>query len=436
MDALTAVRSRLVCAGCGWTAPDPEPYPFRCARAGMTADDTDHVLTRILDGHVGFPTDSDPNPFVRYRSLMHAHHLWSASGGRDEDYRRLIEELNSEVARVDGRGFSATPFFRADLLSDRLGFAAPGGVWVKDETGNVAGSHKARLTSAADRPPLAIASCGNAALAAGVVAAAGRRHLIVFVPTDADPGIVARLRDLGADVVACEREPGQKGDPTYLRLLRAIGEGALPFTCQGNLNGLAIEGGTTIAFEIASSLAGSDLSIDHLFVQVGGGALASACIQGLREAVSLGVFPGRPRTHTVQTDGAFPLERANRLVAERLGADRSPDSMEQALAYAATHRSEFMWPWGKRPQSVATGILDDETYDWLAVVRGTLETRGDGLVVGDDLILRANALARDTTGIRVDPTGSAGLAGLMAMIERGAVDPDKRAVVLFTGASR
>ena len=133
-----------------------------------------------------------------------------------------------------------------------------------------------------------------------------------------------------------------------------------------------------------------------------------------------------PRIHTVQTTGAHPLERAYDRVKER----------SAPLAYARTHRSEFMWPWEKRPESVATGILDDETYDWLAVVRGTLETRGDGLVVGDDLILRANALARDTTGIRVDPTGSAGLAGLMAMIERGAVDPDKRAVVLFTGASR
>jgi threonine synthase len=415
-------------------------------------DDTDHVMTRILDPHVRFPRDTDPNPFVRYRALMHSHHLWSASGGRDEDYRNLVGELDAEVARVDGRGFSVTPFARNAALSDRLGFAASGGVWVKDETGNVAGSHKARhlmgllvhlevverlgLAPPGERPPLAIASCGNAALAAAVVAAAGRRPLTVFVPTDADTGIVTRLRDLGADVVACEREPGQAGDPAYLRLLRAIAEGALPFTCQGNLNGLAIEGGTTIASEIASSLAESGGAIDHLFVQVGGGALASACIQGLREAEALGVLPARPRTHTVQTSGAFPLERAHRLVADRAGAEPSPESIERALAHAATHRSEFMWPWEERPQSVATGILDDETYDWLAVVRGMLETQGQALVVGDDVILRAGELAREAAGIPVDPTGSAGLAGLMAMLERGAVAPDERALVLFTGASR
>jgi threonine synthase len=407
------------------------------------------VLTRILDPSVRFPADTDPNPFVRYRSLMHAHHLWSASGGRDEDYRGLVEEFDAQIARVDGRGFAATPFGRNNTLSDRLGFGASGGVWVKDETGNVAGSHKARhlmgllvhlavverlgLVPPGEPPPLAIASCGNAALAAGVVAAAAGRHLIVFVPTDPDAGIVARLRDLGADVVACERDPRRTGDPTLRRLRRAIHEGAIPFTCQGNLNGLAIEGGTTIAYEIASSLGGSDASIDHLFVQVGGGALASATIQGLREAQSMGILPIRPRTHCVQSDWVFPLERARRLVAARAGGDPSPEASERALSYAATHRSEFMWPWEEPPQSIATGIVDDETYDWLAVVRGTLETGGDGLIVGEELILRATTLARDATGIPVGPTGSAGLAGLIAMIDGGAVKPDERAVVLFTG---
>ena len=45
------------------------------------------------------------------------------------------------------------------------------------------------------------------------------------------------------------------------------------------------------------------------------------------------------------------------------------------LAWAARHRSAFMWPWETEPHSVADGILDDETYDWLAVVRGMLAQR-------------------------------------------------------------
>ena len=45
---------------------------------------------------------------------------------------------------MDGHGFRATPFFRSPDLSDALGFDGDGGVWVKDETGNVSGSHKGR----------------------------------------------------------------------------------------------------------------------------------------------------------------------------------------------------------------------------------------------------------------------------------------------------
>jgi len=32
-----------------------------------------------------------------------------------------------------------------------------------------------------------------------------------------------------------------------------------------------------------------------------------------------------------------------------------------------------MWPWEETPRSVAHGILDDETYDWLAIVKGIME---------------------------------------------------------------
>lgn len=82
---------------------------------------------------------------------------------------------------------------------------------------------------------------------------------------------------------------------------------------------------------------------------------------------------------------------------------------------AAAHRSAFMRAWGKAPASVAVGILDDETYDWRAVVEGMLTTSGRPLVVSEDLLVEANRLAVSVTGIQVDPTGSAGLAGLLEM---------------------
>jgi threonine synthase len=85
---------------------------------------------------------------------------------------------------------------------------------------------------------------------------------------------------------------------------------------------------------------------------------------------------------------------------------------------------------------VATGILDDETYDWRAVVEGMALTGGRPLVVSEDSLTDANALAVAQTGIQVDPTGSAGLAGLVQLRRCGEIGADDRVAVLFTGVRR
>jgi threonine synthase len=459
--------SSLVCAGCGAAPAADDPYPFRCPNA-RSGDDTDHVMSRVLDvSAVRWPAGDEANPFVRYRDLLHSSHVAAVLGMSDAAYVELVEALDKEIAAVDGRGFGITPFGRAAGLSDALGFSPRGGVWVKDETGNVSGSHKARhlmglmvylqvVEGAAEdgeRPDLAIASCGNAALAAAVVARAAGRTLHVFVPTWADPAVVARLEDLGSRLTVCERRPGVAGDPTYRELQRAVGAGAIPFTCQGNENGLCIEGGETIGYELASALGEEGVSLDRLFAQVGGGALASSIAQSLGEVHRLGVIDALPRLHAVQTGAGFPLKRAYDLVTERMGLRMDSDeasahladalrdgfdtpAVQDELRYAATHRSEFMWPWEKEPKSIAHGILDDETYDWLAVVTGMLGSGGWPLVVDEDTLIEANDVAKSATGIDVDHTGSSGLAGLLHVRRNGEIGPDERVAVLFTGVRR
>jgi threonine synthase len=459
MTGPTAPVSTIRCAGCGHVAGPDDPFPFRCPRAGT--DDTDHVLTRVLDPGTAFPEGSDANPFLRYRTLMHSYHLARARAMSDAGYRDLVASLDASVAATGGHGFRATPLFRSRELSDALGFAGTGGVWVKDETGNVAGSHKGRhlmgvlihlavieavgkgVKDPRDRPGLAIASCGNAALAAAVLARACGWALTVFVPPGADARVVRQLRDLGAEVVACPREPGVPGDPAYHALRRELESGALPFTTQGPENGLAIEGGCTLGYELATDLTAD---LDHLVVQVGGGALASSCVQALGEAAQMGALGRMPRIHTVQTTGAHPLERAYERVRAALPADPgpdaispgaiSPDTIRRVMAEAARHRSAFMRAWDGEPRSVATGILDDETYDWRAVVEGMLLTGGRPLVVSEDCLVEANRLAVARTGIPVDPTGSSGLAGLAKLRREGEIGDHDRVAVLFTGLRR
>lgn len=431
------LASTLVCGGCGEAADPAEPYPFRCRRAG---DGGDHVLRRVLDvGSVTWPGDDDePNPFLRFRRLLHPYHVAVAGGMADGAFVDLVQELDAAVAAVDGHGFRVTPFAAQPGLAGAIGL--PGPLLVKDETGNVSGSHKARHLfglllhlEVVERlrlgPPageLAIASCGNAALAAAVVAAAGRRPLRVLVPTDAEPTVVERLHALGAVVEPCPRQEGAAGDPTYLLLQQAVAAGAVPFTCQGNENGLSVEGGMTLAYEMVAQLAPGQ-PFDHLFVQVGGGALASALYEGLADAVELGALTQLPHVHTTQTEGAWPLARAYWRVRER-----EPAILEEIAA----KRSEYMWPWETAPHSVAHGILDDETYDWLAVVEAMLRTAGAAVVVGEDDLVEANRLAVEETGIDVDETGSAGLAGLARLGRDGTVGAGETAAVLFTGARR
>jgi len=431
----------LVCAGCGATVPWTEPFPFRCPEA-RPGDDVDHVLGRRR-APVGFsfPAGDEPHPFVRFRRLSYSWQVARAGGMEDAEYVALVETLDGKIAAVDGRGFAETPYLRCD--DDELG------VWIKDETGNVAGSHKGRhlfgiaiflqvaervglVDGAGARRPLAIASCGNAALAAAVIARALARHLDVFIPTWADPAVVERLRSLGATLVVCERlDTDPPGDPCYLRFLEALGRGAIPFTCQGNQNGLTIDGGRTLCWELVEQHAATGAPpLDRLFVQVGGGALCSSTIQGLRWANQLGALSRMPRIHAVQTQSSHPLDRAFRAVVEASAGDRS---VEETLAHAAAHRSLFMQPADEEPRSIATGILDDETYDWLEVVRGMLETGGSPILVAEETLASAREAGRSATGTRVGATGAAGLAGWMTSREAGIADPVEQVAVLFTG---
>ena len=448
------VATGLVCAGCGTVAPPDDPFPVRCP-ARRPGDDIDHVMVRTLDlGGLDPAFGDDPDPCVRYRTLFRGYHLARSAGWTDDHYVALVRALQQGIERVEGRPLTVTPFGRADLLSERLGFAARGGVWVKDETANPGGSHKVRhllgvmlelqvaeAVAALDPArPLAIASCGNAALAAAVVARAAERRLLVFVPGSADAWVLGRLGALGADIRVCPRRPGESGDPSYLRLQEALAEGAIPFTCQGPDNGLVIEGGATLGWEMLDDLREAGRTLDRVVVQVGGGAFASAIGLAMSEALDLGALDRPPRLDTVQTEGAWPLTRAFERVLDDFDAVEGtpvvPGLLRERMTDVARHRSRYMWAWETEPHSIAHGILDDETYDWAAVVRAMLASGGRPVVVSEATLEAANHLARETTGIDADHTGTAGLAGLMRLIDDGVVGPTETVGVIFSGVRR
>jgi len=412
----TSASLLFVCHGCGAVVDPARAFPFACpnVRAG---DDIDHVLVAPRDAP-DLDAGAEDDPFLRYRQWLSPYRLARARGLSDAAWHDVVGELDEALKAVDDRGIRRTPFVRQPALAAVLGLAGP--LWVKDETLNVSGSHKARhlmgvmlylrvleisrLPLGADLRArrLAIASCGNAALAAAVIARAADWPLDVFIPPDAERSVVRRLRDLGAGVEVCARGAGEIGDPCVHAARRAVDRGAIPFGVQGPDNGLAVEGARTLAFEMAETLAAEGAELDVLTVQVGGGALMSALAQGFSIAASAGIVPRVPRLIAVQTAGCAPLVRA----WKRLDG--------VVLEKAVRNRSRFMQPWDSIPASLAHGILDDETYDWFEVVKGMRETGGEAVVADEKAIEQALECVRRLTDVRASATAAAGLAGALA----------------------
>ncbi len=404
------------------TAHDPGPYPS-------------WILPLPDKQWPGAPSPDRPvDPFVHYRTLLWSWQRAIDTGWSDEDFVEMVHTLNAAVGSVDGSSFGVTPFALSNSLAQRADVAD---VWVKDETGNVGGSHKARhlmglllhlaVDAVAQDARLAISSCGNAALGAATVARAAGRPIDVFIPPWADKAVVRALDELGASIQVCERRDGELGDPCMLRFEEAVAEGALPFGVQATANRWTLDGGKTLGWELADQLARANAQLDALFIQVGGGALLSSCAAGLLEAAELGAIHAAPPVWAVQAEGCAPFDKAWRAVAPT-------GSIDERLADAAANEASLMVPWPD-PHSAATGILDDITYDWLGVARALMLTNGGSIVATEDHIL-AGADAMQAAGFNADHTGSAGFAGVLQARSHKALGAKATVGVAATGVRR
>ena len=420
-----------------------EPSPFRCPSAARATTST----TSSSRGRAVWTACRTTT--TRTRSCATAapasRTTWSRPHAVSATTRTcaLVRPARCTCRPVDGHGFAVTPF-RAETLATWLGLTPAGGVWVKDETGNVSGSHKARhligvlihlevMEDVGLRTPAAAdpASRSRAAatrrwrrrsLAAGGRWAA-RRLRATWTPTGLDPepgwtsfGPSHRLRPRPKAAPAIRPTSGSGRRSTM---------GAIPFTCQGNDNGLAIEGGETLGYELADATREPAGDIDRPDRDPGrrGGARQRR-LQGLARWPSLWArWNGYPAFHTVQTARAPPARASLRMRRRRCRRSRHwrPDSL--AVAGALAERRRVIGPRscgrGRRAAAASrTGILDDETYDWRAVVRGHARDRRDARSsfrrghAGEANDARGDA----TTEIDVDPTGSAGLAGPLELM--------------------
>jgi hypothetical protein len=268
------------CSACGTRVAISEIFSWRCPNS---SDSDRHHVLELENSIAPLRSSGDTNPYVGFQRYL-AWDAFAATLGLDFEARtEIIRELDDAVSVVAGTGFRTTPFARHDALSDELGFSQQGGVWIKDETHNVAGSQKARhlfsellhliavekvgrapWKNPNERPALAIASCGNAAIAASTLARAVNWPIQVFVPQSADEATLEILSSLQANAVLCQRiATDPAGDPCVFRFREAIAAGSIPFGVQGPENAWCLDGGRTIGWEmavVAENLPGSLMS--------------------------------------------------------------------------------------------------------------------------------------------------------------------------------
>jgi len=468
----------LFCPACG-ANHDPSSGLFSCPRYG---DGQEHILDPRLDlsperaGEIlnDWQSHGD-DPLSAFARLGATRSIAGA-----ERYDTLVRSLQEGLARHEGCSLAVSPLVDVPALAGALGHA--GRLAVKDETGQPGGSHKVRhlagtmlyieaLRGSGPKRPLAISSCGNAALAASCVARASGYELTAFVPEDVHPEVATLLAERGATVSVTPRLATGGGDPCYLAFRKAVADGAVPFCCSGRDNWACIEGGRGLGFEAALQWRDTGGAPDHLVLQIGGGALARSVSSAFEDMERLGLVDKAPRIHACQTEGAYPFARAWLTllagIAEAAGVDfpapRTLDevrdvlsgdgllagaveyardkftgsTVQDALRRAAREPARFMRAWdGPTPHSLAHGILDDETYDWFFLTRAMLRTGGRCVITPEPMVARAHELALKHTDVPVSATGAAGLAGLMALKESDAVQASESVGLFFTGINR
>jgi threonine synthase len=316
-----------------------------------------------------------------------------------------------------------TPLHDAPRLASHLGQAR---LWLKDDTCLPSASLKDRAAAVAlaharylGTDHLACASTGNAAASLAVLAARAGYRSTIFVPAAAPEAKLAQLLLHGATVVPVAGTYDQAFDLSLAEIARHRW-----YSRNCAHNPLLVEGKKTVALEIGYALTDGftrppDAWPDVVLVPVGDGCIISAVARGLGELHDLGLAPHVPRVIGVQAVGAAPLAEAWQRSGDR-AAELSGTEIQAAIQ-PVTCRTIA--------DSISVGVPRNRIKAWLRVAT----TGGGFLAVADAEIVAAIGLLATHAGVFAEPSGAAGLAGVLAARERGWLRAGESVAVLVTG---
>jgi threonine synthase len=316
-------------------------------------------------------------------------------------YRDLLPV--GERAEVPTVPVGGTPLFPLPALALLLHI---GELWIKDEARNLSGSMKDRGSAVAGVKArelgfetVCCASTGNAASSlAGCAGPLGLKS-VIFVPETIPEAKLAQLLAFGGSVFTVY---GSYPDAYQLCLQAADTFGW--FNCSAAINPVPLEGTKTCGLEIAEQAAGR--TPDWVSVSVGEGCGIAAIWKGLIEMHRLGVIDRLPKLLGTQPEGVAPL-------VEAFGAGTEE--------WTPTEGS-----------SIAGSISVGEPRNGLSALRAVRASGGAMVAVSDEEILRAE-LDLASQGVFAEPSGAAGIAGIVRARESGLIGSEDRVLHVVTG---
>lgn len=295
-----------------------------------------------------------------------------------------LDHIEDAAATIDP-AFRQTPQFTDAALSERIGTE----LVVKVETLNPIRSFKGRgadylMRNLAGDARIVCASAGNFGQAMAYAGGARNVPVRVFAATTANAAKVARMRQLGADVVLAGDDFDDAKDAA--RSYADDRPGCL-FVEDGHEPRIA-EGAGTIGLELAA------LAIDVLLVPVGNGALISGVARWLKAR--------SPHTQIIGVCAA--------------GAPAMADSWRAGRPVSSP-------PAATMADGIAVRVPVPAAVEWMR------DTVDDVVLVGEDQLLAAMLTVRDTLGLLIEPSAAAGLAAATGQY------PGQRVATIITGAN-
>ncbi len=293
-----------------------------------------------------------------------------------------------------------TPLWRPHILRKELGMQ---GLWIKDDTVNPTGSYKDRaswLVAAFARKwgikDITVASTGNAASSMAGVGAAAGLNVTIFVPENVPKAKLIQSLQYGAKVLLVKGSY----DNAFQLSMQYKGTGK-SINRNTGFNPLTIEGKKTAAFELFHQLKKNP---DYIFVPTGDAVVLGGIIKGFKDLKKLDWINKLPTFIAVQAEGSDALSRA-----------LEKDDFEEPV----------------EADTIADSISVDVPANGYYALNELKKARGKCIRVSDREIQEAQQKLSASTGLFVEPSSAATLAGLMKM--KGEISEKATSVLMATG---